>query len=213
MAGSRWSRDKVSNNNPTHRLEYQILYPSKGCKYNLMPKSQSILLSYCITLYTVGTWNFTSVDAHRCLIFDNIKHFGICVTPECLQVSQSGCCTICLSTDVWCIRHALSLVPGSEIGILIWKKGKENPGVSVLFWGLLIYYAVSEWNADWVVKRLQWYLKCRTSPPWHVPLWWRFQFRVTDVSFFCALVRFLTMAALWPVYNMWDTLSSAWTAV
>lgn len=148
MAGSRWGSDKVSNNNLTHGFEDQILYPSEGRKYNLTPKSQSILLSCCVTLYTVETWNFTSVHAHRCLIFDNIEHFGICVTPECFQVAQSGCCAICLGAGVWCVRHALSLLPGSETSLdPHLKEGKGQSWVSVLFWGLSIYYAVSEWNA------------------------------------------------------------------
>lgn len=90
MASCRWASDKVSNNNPTHGFEDQILYCSERRKYCLMTKSQSILLSCWITLCTTETWNFSSVHAHRCLIFDSIEHFGICVTPECIHVSQSG---------------------------------------------------------------------------------------------------------------------------
>jgi len=55
MAGSRWGSAKVSNDNPAHGFEDQILYPSEGRKYDLMSKSQSIFLNCCITLYTVGT--------------------------------------------------------------------------------------------------------------------------------------------------------------
>lgn len=51
MAGSRWGSEKVSNNKPMQGFEDQILYPSKGHKYNVMPKSQSIFLRCCITLY------------------------------------------------------------------------------------------------------------------------------------------------------------------
>lgn len=139
MAGSRWSSDKVSNNNPTWGFEDQILYPFEGRKYNLMPKSQSMLLSCCVTLYTVGTRNFASVHAHRYLTFGNIEHFGICVTPGCFQVSRSGCCAICLSMDVWWIRYAVSLCPVSEIRIFTWKRGKGKSQVSIFFWEVMIY--------------------------------------------------------------------------
>lgn len=135
-----------------------------------MPKSQSILLSCCITLYTIGTWNFASVHAPRCFIFDNIVHFGICVTPESIQVSPSGGCAICFSVDVWCIQSALSLVPSSETEILTWKWGKGKSWVQAFFWGLLIYYAGSEWNINQVVKCVLWDLKCRTSPSSKFPI-------------------------------------------
>lgn len=103
-------------------------------------------------------------------IFDNIVHFGICVTPESFQVSPSGGCAICLIVDAWCIQSALSLVPGSEIEMLTWKGGKGKSQVSAFFWGLLIYYAGSEWNVNQVVKCVPWDLKCRTSPPSKFPI-------------------------------------------
>lgn len=131
-AGSRWGRHNVSNCNSTHGFEDQILYLSKGCKLNLMPKSQSILLSCCITLYTIGTWNFASVHAPRCFIFDNIEHFGICVTPESFQVSPSGCCAIC---QRGCLMHLTCSQPSAwnRNWDLYWKRGKGKSWVVASF--------------------------------------------------------------------------------
>lgn len=113
MAGSRWGRDKVTNYNSTHGFEDQILYPSKGCKLNLMPKSQSILLSCCITLYTIGTWNFASVHAPRCFyIWQYCAFWHLCYTWVLSGFTKWRLCHL---SHCGCLMHSKCSQPSAQL--------------------------------------------------------------------------------------------------